>query len=372
MPFGADTAGIGTEGDALVQQLADGTDLNAMWAELRTVLNTWNAERSAVVQLLSHPTTNTADAVPQSILDESFEPASEFGEPTSLRVPSQYLLLGYTLDDYDRATRFTWKALRRMTAEQVRAAVDGILSADNKLTTGLVMKRLFDNTPHENEWGHTCYGLWSNDGLTPPAFAGKTFTSSHSHYIVTGSTSLDSKDLEDAYEHIVEHGYAVDEPSQLLVFCHPDDEKVIAGFRSGVENNNSVKASYDYIPSASSPAWYLPVGQNIQGTPVAGNYNGLKVQGSYGPGLIIRSYYIPQHYVVVVANAGVGSPFNPVGVREHPIYKGLRQIPGAVPAYPLQDSFFARAIGTGVRHRGAAAILQCSAPGSYVIPTIPV
>lgn len=46
-PYGAD-AGIGTEGDALVQVLADGTDLNAMWAELRTVLATWNTERSAI------------------------------------------------------------------------------------------------------------------------------------------------------------------------------------------------------------------------------------------------------------------------------------------------------------------------------------
>lgn len=190
-PFGAD-AGIGTEGDALVQVLADGTDLNAVWAELRTVLNAWNAERSSVAQLLSYGTTNTADAVPQSILDESFEPASEFGEPTSLRPPSEYLLLGYTLDDYDRATRFTWKALRSMTNEQVRASVDGILSADNKLTTGLIMRRLFDNTHHENEWGHTTYGLWSNDGVTPPPFAGKTFTNTHSHYIVSGNASLDS------------------------------------------------------------------------------------------------------------------------------------------------------------------------------------
>ncbi|CAM4297928.1 hypothetical protein MB901379_03198 [Mycobacterium basiliense] len=102
-PFGGDS-GYNTEGDALVQVLADGTDLNAIWEELRTVLATWNKERSAIAQLLSYHTTNTADAVPQSISDESFEPASEFGEPTSLRVPSEYLLLGYTLEDYDRAT----------------------------------------------------------------------------------------------------------------------------------------------------------------------------------------------------------------------------------------------------------------------------
>ncbi|OCB37263.1 hypothetical protein A5676_18330 [Mycobacterium malmoense] len=71
-------------------------------------------------------------------------------------MPSEYLLLGYTLDDFERATRFTWKALRAMTAEQVRSAVDGVLAADNKLVNGLIMRRLFDNTHHTNEWSHTC------------------------------------------------------------------------------------------------------------------------------------------------------------------------------------------------------------------------
>ena len=243
-PFGADSSGIGTEGDALVQVLADGTDLNAMWAELRNVLSAWNKERSAIAQLLAYGTTNTADAVPQSILDESFEEASEFGVPTSLRVPSEYLLLGYTLNDYDRATRFSWKALRSMTAEQVRASVDGILAADNKLVNGLIMRRLFDNTHGENEWGHTTYGLWSGDGVVPPDWAGKTFTGDHTHYLASGSTDLDSSDLEAAFDHIVQHGYAENLPSQLLVFMHPDEAKVVSTFRAGVENNNSQSASY--------------------------------------------------------------------------------------------------------------------------------
>jgi hypothetical protein len=133
-------AGYNTEGDALVQVLADGTNLNDIWAELRSVLLTWNAERSALASLLSFPTTDTASAVNQSISDESFELASEFGVPTSLRIPKGYLLLGSTLEDYDRATRFTWKALRAMTVEQVRSSTDGVLAADNKLVNGLILR----------------------------------------------------------------------------------------------------------------------------------------------------------------------------------------------------------------------------------------
>lgn len=51
---------------------------------------------------------------------ESFEEATEFGVPTALREPADYLRLGYNFRDYDKATRFTWKALRAMTSEQVR------------------------------------------------------------------------------------------------------------------------------------------------------------------------------------------------------------------------------------------------------------
>ena len=59
--------GISTLGDVLVNVTADGVDLNQIWAEIQEVLEMYNHERSAVVQLLSFPTTLVADAVPQSI-----------------------------------------------------------------------------------------------------------------------------------------------------------------------------------------------------------------------------------------------------------------------------------------------------------------
>jgi hypothetical protein len=61
-----------------------------------------------------------------------------------------------------------------------------------------------------------------------------------------------------------------------------------------------------------------------------------------------------------------------IGVRQHvnAAYQGLRQIAGKVPAYPLQDSFFSRGFGVGVRHRGAAAVMQIKASGSYTGPEI--
>ena len=45
-------------------------------------------------------------------------------------------------------------------------------------------------------------------------------------------------------------------------------------------------------------------------------------------------------------------------------------IPGRNQRYPLQDSFFARGFGTGVRHRGAAAVLQVTTDSTYTPPTL--
>lgn len=97
-PFGAE-GGIATQGDVLVNVTADGVDLNVIWAEVAQVIAAWNAERSALTSLLAFSTTNTADAIPQSKSEDSFEEASEFGQPESLRPPSDFLLMGYEFRD---------------------------------------------------------------------------------------------------------------------------------------------------------------------------------------------------------------------------------------------------------------------------------
>jgi hypothetical protein len=101
---------------------------------------------------------------------------------------------------------------------------------------------------------------------------------------------------------------------------------------------------------------------------------GLKVTGSYGNCLVIASYFIPAGWAAIVASGGPNSTDNPVGVREHDVaaYQGLRHIAGNQIGYPLLDSFFARAIGVGVRHRGAALAMQITTNASYTAPVIQV
>ncbi|BBX90938.1 hypothetical protein H5U98_06795 [Mycolicibacterium boenickei] len=368
-PFGAE-GGYNTEGDTLVNRSADGVDLNLIWGEVKAALDAWNAERSAITNLLSYWTVNTADAIPQATNDESFELASEYGEPESVRAPSKHLLLGYTFRDYDKATRFTWKFLRDSTAEQIRAVANYALAADQKLVQGTILERLFSPTAELNEWNHTCYGLYNGDSIVPPAYLGKTFTAPHTHYATSGAATIDSGDLETCAKNVTEHGYNADSGAQLLAFVNPAQGEVISTFRAGKETATDIVAKHDYIPSAGAPAYLQP--ENLVGQVAPEKFNGLKVSGSYGPLWIIESDFVPEGYFSVAATYGPNHPNNVIGVRQHvnAAYQGLRQIQGKVPGYPLQDSFFSRGFGVGVRHRGAASVMQISANANYTAPVI--
>jgi hypothetical protein len=356
----------------LVNQTADGVDLNQIWAEVRDVLDLYNEERGTVSSLLSYHTVHAADAVPQSISSDSFELATEFGVPQAIRPPSDVLKLGYSFRDYDLSLRATWKFLREATAEQVTAQVTRIFEADNKLVSGTIMRRLFTSATELNEWGHVCYGLWCADGMVPPPYLGTTFDGTHTHYLTSGATVIDAADIEVMLHHIHEHGYGLDPTSQMLILANPLDVDAsgMTAWRAGIEYRSGAPLpKFDFIPSAALPA-YLS-NETVHGAIPPSDWNGLRVWGSYGNAWLLQSTYVPRGYVAVMACSGPNSDTNPVGVREHinPAYQGLRHIPGQGP-YPLVDSFYARGFGVGVRHRSAAVVMQITTSGTYTAPTI--
>ncbi len=366
----ANTKGYNVSGDVLVNETADGVDLNLLWAEIGDALALYNQHRSAIVGLLSYPTTAVADVVAQSVEGESFEEATEFGVPTGLREPADYLKLGYNFKDYDKSLRATWKFLRGATAEQVTAQVTRIFEADNKLVNGTILRRLLNPATVSNEWQHTCYGLWCGDGMVPPAYLGETFDGNHTHYLTSGSTTIDSADIEGMIHHVTEHGYGRfgSQGGQLIILAHPNEVEDMTFWRAGVEYATGKKPKWDFIPSVAQPAFMTT--EHIVGAIPPSDFNGLHVLGSYGDAWLIESHYVPAGYVIVAATGGPNSDMNPVGFREHvnAAYQGLRHIPGPGP-YPLQDSFYARGFGVGVRHRGAAVVMQVTTNGTYTAPT---
>ena len=366
--WGADTQGYSTAGDALAVATADGVDLNAIWLRAATALSMYNRERSALAALISCPTVAVGDAIPQSLSAANFEKASEFGEPKGLRAEPDALILGYDFDDYDLASRSTWKYLRAATAEQVQSSINSAFEADNRLVTGSLLRRLFNPAEGANEHMHRVFGLWNgSDGLAPPPHAGQSFPTNTSHYLVSGNAALDPGDLVDAINQVRSKGFGTSSNTRLLVLAHPNEVEIISTFRANVQTNG-VASKFDFIPSASAPAYLTE--ENIVGQVAPGEFAGLEVSGSYGPAWVVPSYFLPQGYIAVVATVGPNSSLNPVAFRQHsnPAYQGLRIIPGRDQRYPLQDSFFVRGFGTGVRYRGAACIVQVKESGPYTAP----
>jgi len=370
--WGADTpGGYHTEGD-IVSVLADGTDINALWSIYQQTTNIYNEHQAALVQLLTFPVVNPIETVPQ-VGEAEFELASEFGIPRSRQIELTYFQMGYDFDDYDGRTAFTWKFLRDADVRQVDAIHNAMLTADGRLVFRKVMEALFDNRNRETDirkQAYPVYPLYNADGTVPPSYKGQTFTGSHNHYMVSGNVKIDSTDLEDAYENIAEHGYGLEAGTTFVWLGNKAEIKEIKKFKSGVANNNGAIANYDYIPAPNQPTMIVPNEAGLLGSRPPTSWNGLPVTGSYGDILIIEEPYIPVGYSVLFGTGGEGDLQNLVGLREHanPAYRGLRLIAGNQQRYPLVDSYYARAFGTGVRQRAGAVIMQYSAPGAYVIP----
>ena len=353
--------GIAATGDILTT-LADNTDLNEVWQEFVQTLDLANQKRSALVDLFTFGTTRKGETVLQSPSGTAdFEEASEYGVPQGLRAEHGLLAMGYTFRWYDLATRYTWQYLADASSSQVQALHNAALDADNRLVFKKIMTRLFSNTNAVNEDGTTVFSLWNGtDGQTPPDHDGLSFDSTHSHYLTTGSATLDPPDVEDLTATVLHHGYS--ENGQVVVLCNPLEAEVIAGFRVGVN-----AAKFDFIPS-SAAAPYLSTETLVGDRPPA-QYGGMKVLGQYGRALIVENRMIPADYLVSLASGGSNSPSNPIALREHPSKQGLQIIRGATPDYPLIGSYYVHGLGVGVRHRGAAAVMQVTVDANYTAPT---
>lgn len=364
--------GYHTAGD-LVTQTADGIDLNAMWGEFQATMAIYNEKMAQLVSLFTFPVVNLVESVPQ-VGQATFEEASEFGEPQSARVKLDYFQLGYDWKDYDVATRYTWMFLRDGDARQIQAVHEELLRADGRLVFRKVMEAIFDNRNRLADirgQGYNVYSLYNGDGTVPPSYKGKNFTGTHSHYLVSGQAQIDSGDLEEAYEHIAEHGYGLENGTTFVVLVNRAQAKEIRKFRLNAVNNNGVVANYDFIPAQGQPAMIVPNSEGLLGSRPPSTWNGLRVIGSYNDMLIIEEEYIPEGYMLTFGTGGAGDLRNLVGLREHanPAYRGLRLLPGNQQRYPLIDSYYARGFGTGIRQRAGAVLTQFKASGTYDIPS---
>lgn len=358
----------------IITQTADGRDLNHIWDEFQATIAIWNARRQRIIDLLTFPVQQVIEDV-AIVQGDDFEEASQFGVPQGVRATQSYFSMAYDFKWYDIATKYTWMFLADATAAQVESAHQVVLEADNRLVFKKVMNALFRNTNRSadvNSQPYTVYSLYNGtDGAVPPPYAGNVFDNTHTHYLVSGGALIDSGDLEAMEEHLRHHGYSAANGTTLVLLVNPNESKEIRRFRANVTNNNAAIALYDFIPATGQPP-LLTSAQGLLGSQPGNSYQGLNVIGQYGNLLIVEEDYVPVGYTVLLGTGGDGNLKNPIGIREHANtgLRGLRLVQGPVTNYPLQESYYQRGFGTGIRQRGGSVIMQVKATGSYAIPTL--
>lgn len=369
---GSQPTGFHTEGD-VIRTTVNGVDLNVLWREFTAALALLNAQRQPMVDLLTYTVTQPVETVPQVGSNANFEKASEFGIPVAVRTGVGYFQLGFAFDWYDTGARYTWKYLAEADDAQIRSVFDTILEGDNRLVFTEVMRTLFRNTnrlAEINGTNYNVYALYNADGTVPPPYKTNTFLGSHQHYRTSGAATVTSGDLDEMLDDLDAHGYNVSNGYSLVFLTNKAEVNTIRTFKS-VQNGGT--ARWDFIPALGTPNFLLPdnfrVNNDGGGSRPASTYRGISVAGMYGDGLILQDDFMPAGYMALFATGGPDDVQNPIGIREHarPELRGLRMVKGRSDDYPLQDSYWQRGFGTGIRHRGAAMIMQITA-GAYTIP----
>jgi hypothetical protein len=84
---------------------------------------------------------------------------------------------------------------------------------------------------------------------------------------------------------------------------------------------------------------------------------------------IIEEDLIPDDYMVLIASGGARDVGNPIGLREHEneALRGLKLIP-QFERYPLRESFYHHAVGSGTRYPGKGVVMQVTTNGTYAAP----
>lgn len=368
--------GIHAEGD-IVRETVDGVDLNRLWDDYQEQLGLYNEERSRLVQFLTWPV--TAPSEPYAVGGEQaeFEESTEYGEPVGYRPAAQQAFLGYTLKWFDLAGRFTWRFLANAPANQVDAFANMATEADNRLVFQQVMKTLFNNSRRVNEFGTTVYPFYSGEaGDQPPTYRSTSFADNHNHYVTSGEATVNAESVEDLFQLLAEHGYVRQNGYEPILMVNKAEGDAMRNWRSLANGGVSPATGgglYDFIPAQGTPTFLLPEQLRVtnQAAQPANSIRGMTVIGSYGEFTVVQEDYIPAGYMVAFVTGGAESIQNPIGFREHTnaSLRGLRLVKGRQPDYPLVDSFYNHGFGTGVKWRGAGAIMQVTTNGTYAVPT---
>ncbi|PYS90483.1 MAG: hypothetical protein DMF62_04790 [Acidobacteria bacterium] len=352
----------------LITETIDHVPLADMWAEFSRTIAMWNRQRSTLVNLLTFDVSNPIENVRYPV-QEDFQEASEYGEPTGIRLGPAFQM-GFDFKWWDLAIRYTWMFLAETSSEQLAALNNQAMEADNRLLFTKIFKRIFNNTTNTATIegnSFNVYPFYNGDTMVPPSWKNIVHTTGHNHYFGSNGATVDAGDIQAMINQLTHHGYSLANGYRLILLVNQQEGAVIRTLQAGVAGS-----LYTFIPGEGvGGGVFLPANSGIVGRPNIVNYPGLQTIGTYGPVVVVEEEYIPAGYMVMLASGGELDIRNPVGIRQHDnaSLRGLRLVKGRTPDYPLIDSFYLHGFGTGVRQRGAGVVQQVVASASYTIPS---
>lgn len=369
-------AGPGPEGynetADILTKTVDGVDLNVLYEEVMATLRLLNAQRTPLINYMTFTVTDPFEEIMPAVT-EDFEEADEFGQPVGIRLGPPWNM-GYDMRYFDLGIRYTFRFLGRAPAAQIRALNNTALDADQRLVLRTVLTQLFTNqnrtaTLEATGTAVTVRPFYNGDQtalpVAPPAWKSYSHLTTHTHYLASGGATVVSGDLDDMYDHIYHHGY-VASGVDLFLLVNRQEAKTIRKFR--VASNDT----YDFFPvvgSVEARMFGTLIGALPGGAP--GALQGFPGYiGDYGPIHVVEEDLIPAGYMVLFASGGSRDAGNPIGLREHEneALRGLKLIP-QFERYPLRESFYHHALGSGTRYPGKGVVMQVTA-GSYAIPSL--
>lgn len=312
------------------------------------------------------------DPILSGLVSLTTEPAIEYRDGTSSSMEERTehakadirrgATTGHALPikSYDRALGWSFDFLRKARSAQLEADIADALYAVRDNWERQLLKRFFTTT--ENVVGSNGYdvpfinGVSANVDFTPPAYAGQTFASSHSHF-GRKTTAQQANALNDGAKHLWEHG--IFGPYNAIVpFA---DISTFAALTKFVKPDRGI----EYVATAGSNAPYAQAALNDE------RYIGL-YESDYGLIRLWITPHLPTNYLGIYKPYGVRDPRNPLAVRHaKDLGSGAVLMRGeAFRQYPLEQAILIHEFGAGVGNRLNGYACYFAAAGSYTNPTI--
>ncbi|TXH08862.1 MAG: hypothetical protein E6R03_17550 [Hyphomicrobiaceae bacterium] len=298
---------------------------------------------------------------------------TELGEITDMseRDPVLGTTIGHMIDlkAYGGAVGGSKRYFRDARMAQINSTIATIVNQAKWRFEKRIFTRLMTDT--ENAIGSAGYDVPFIKGggsvaYTPPAYSGKTFASSHSHFLAlnSGASKTFANVFNDLAETLAEHGHS----APFIAHVSVADVETIAALSKFVQFVAPVITTIDRGGETSGNQLYAS-GQPMVFGGTIGYY-----QSKHGLIELRANNRIPTGYVNMIKSYGQLDPRNPLWVRVHPqVGFGLVVVPETTSdsQYPVKKVSLEFEFGVGIgQDRTNGANCYLAAGTTWSNPTI--